>query len=212
MQSKYYFFTVPLLVSILTPLLLTFTHALSHSLFYSNANSSKIALYGLEILTSIMSHDETQIGRLAKCGGCKLICDLAKSYGCTTQPLAIESIRAIATLATSNKAMLGEVGACAIVMQTLRYHCTQQQQGNGGSCTSSSIISNNNSNMNHNGYEALLHVVSLAMYNLCVQCTENKSRFAQLKTTAELQSMLSNRSLSHPTRDYVKDAMNAIKY
>jgi hypothetical protein len=112
------------------------------------------------------------------------------AFGLQNIPVAEAGLRAVASLAVSNKGMLGEVGCCAVVLELLQHHiitpCAYQ--------------------------EDVACLASTAIYNLCWEYPQNQQRFKGLQAEALLRVVVSDRRLTHPTRDLVKDAINAIMF
>ena len=148
-----------------------------------------IAGYGVEALSNLAGLEENQ-ARIAKSGGCKVVVEIIREYGNVYLPMAEQGLSALSVLAVGNKVMLGEVGACAVIMDIIKHYITTQETHN----------------------ESITNLASLAIYNLSVQYGANKERFLRLGAAEVLKQISLQRELSHPTRAQVKDAINMIRF
>ena len=148
-----------------------------------------LARHGCAAIANLMIHDGNHL-RLTKAGAPKVVCELIGRFGRLDEAFAEQGLRAVHALAMKNRALLGELGACELVLQLVRYYITDVDREN----------------------ESIARLASQAIYNLCFQYKENKQRFLQLRALQELKLILNERWPSHPTRDEVKDAMKAIQF
>jgi len=152
-------------------------------------HSENIAMHGLATIARLAEYGANQ-SRLAKCGACKLVVELTQEYGRESESVAAEGLSAISVLAASNRGMLGELGACEVVVVLIAQYIT-----------TAAVIN-----------DSIAYLTSLAMNNLCLDYEENRLRFHQRNVVPALKAFLTERAFSHRTRDALKDAINIIRF